>query len=158
MALYKNLFPEMTILKDSSNNAQPTKLISEITPYKKTTDDSKKDGKERIQNYQISHLFGRTKNPFLFTAAWNIAYVPKYLDAFTGHESQGEHSKAFKVIFNDILKARFSVYVDDYNKLIKTHVGGKLEEALDKTRKDAKNTIRKFARFRSDAKHELSEI
>lgn len=156
--LYKNLFENNKIKKDSTNNARPTKMLSELTPFCKNTDEGKNDGKERIQNYQVSHLFGRAKNPLLFTAAWNIAYIPKYLDPFTGHESQGEHSADFKSAFNPLLKKRFSGYIKDYNNFINQHVNDSLEEALNTTRRNLRITIHDFARFRKDAKDELSEL
>jgi hypothetical protein len=31
------------------------------------------DSERKIQNYQVTHIFGRTKNPFLFSAPWSIA-------------------------------------------------------------------------------------
>jgi hypothetical protein len=94
LELYKNLFSNLNIKKDSSNNNVPTILMSRLTGLNKKL---KKDTvqQERIQNYQISHLFGKTKNPLLFSAPWNFAYIPKYIDPFTGHETQGEHSRIF---------------------------------------------------------------
>ena len=73
-------------------------------------------------NYQVSHLFGRTKNPLLFTSPWNIAYIPKYLDPFTGHESQGIHSTEFKNIFNQLIAKKFEPYIQDYHNFIDEHV------------------------------------
>ena len=156
--LYKNLFQNNKIQKDSTNNAQPTKLLKNMTPYCKITNDEKNDGKERIKNYQVSHLFGKTKNPLLFNAAWNIAYIPKYLDPFTGHESQGEHRDIFKIIFEKNLKQKYAAYIIDYNNFIKEYVINQLEDALNKTRRELKITIKDFERFRSDAREALSEI
>lgn len=90
--LYENMFGNTKIFKDSTNNAEPTKLLKNLTTYSKT----RQAGKTLIMNYQISHLFGRTKNPLLFTCPWNVAYIPKYLDPFTGHETQGQYSEEFK--------------------------------------------------------------
>ena len=112
--LYKHLFGNENVLKDATNNAQPTKLIKGNSNYCKVTEDGK-NGKEKIRNYQISHLFGRTKNPLLFNCSWNIAYIPKYLDPFTGHETQGEHSSEFKDLILPLLKEKFSFYIKDYN-------------------------------------------
>ncbi|AIJ38274.1 hypothetical protein [Flavobacterium psychrophilum] len=65
LEFYKNLFDNPNFKKDSTNNAQPTKLIATLTNYTKVKTGIYKE-KNLIVNYQISHLFGRTKNPFLF--------------------------------------------------------------------------------------------
>ena len=131
----------------------PTKLISSLTAYSKTS----KKNKTHILNYQISHLFGRTKNPFLFCSPWNIAYIPKYLDPFTGHETQGSHSKDFKNIFNLILKEKFILYFEDFNKVFSDFIQPNLENALDAIRNNFEST-EKFDDFVKDCKSELSSI
>ncbi len=55
--LYANLLGNTNVKKDPTNNAEPTKLIRELTRYSKT----KNSKYEIIRNYQISHIFGRTK-------------------------------------------------------------------------------------------------
>ncbi len=155
--LYKHLFPNIIIERDSTNNAQPTKLLADLTPYVKVKTQNEPN-KTLIQNYQISHLWGKTKNPLLFTAAWNIAYVPKYLDPFTGHESQGEHSSTFKRVFEEIVRGKFQHFIDDYNSIIESRVDPVLEEALDKTRKELRYNKKEFSKFSDDARRELSKI
>ena len=36
-----------------------------------------------------------TKNALTFNAPWNIVYMPKLFDPFTGHESKGDITKKF---------------------------------------------------------------
>jgi hypothetical protein len=157
ITLYKHLFGNENVFKDSTNNAQPTKLISSNTNYCKITEDGKY-GKEKIRNYQISHLFGRTKNPLLFNCAWNIAYIPKYLDPFTGHETQGDYSSDFKNLILPILKEKFNYYINDYNKLMESKVLGQLNDSLLKVRRELKINRTEFSRFEKHAKSELSLI
>ena len=114
--------------------------------------------KDILTNYQISHLFGKTKNPLLFNCSWNIAYIPKYLDPFTGHETRGEHSHAFKAIFKNKVEERFMNYIVDYNDFIKKHVEPNLQEALDNTRRKLRISKKEFATFEKNAKNELSII
>ncbi|WP_146194625.1 hypothetical protein [Flavobacterium crocinum] len=157
IALYKHLFGNEKIIKDATNNAQPTKLIKCHTNYCKKTKDGK-NGKELIRNYQISHLFGRTKNPLLFNCAWNIAYIPKYLDPFTGHETQGEYSSEFKGLLLPVLKQKFDFYIKDYNQLIEDKVLNKIDYSLKEVKKDFKMNNTEFKRFEQDAKNELALI
>lgn len=68
LKFYENIFEHSNIVKDPTNNQQPTKLLESLTGLKKNKD---------IRNYQVSHIFGRTKNIFTFTAPWNIIFMPK---------------------------------------------------------------------------------
>ncbi|WP_238403062.1 hypothetical protein, partial [Flavobacterium psychrophilum] len=92
---------------------------------------------------QISHLFGRTKNPFLFNCAWNIAYVPKYLDPFTGHETQGEYSNEFKNMFTPIINEKFRQYIIEYNELI-SNLLPIIDDALKLTKENLKIPANEF--------------
>lgn len=152
--LYENMFGNTNIFKDSTNNAEPTKLLKNLTTYSKT----KQAGKTLIMNYQISHLFGRTKNPLLFTCPWNVAYIPKYLDPFTGHETQGQYSVEFKQIILPILKEKFKDYIEEYNTIIKTKIANKIDESLQFVKTSTNFNIDEFRRFETDVKNELSEI
>jgi hypothetical protein len=157
VVLYKHLFENEFVFKDSTNNANPSKLIKQNTNYCKTTIDGK-NGKGRIRNYQISHLFGRTKNPLLFNCAWNVAYIPKYLDPFTGHETQGDHSVEFKKMILPILKEKFEFYINDYNQIIESKVLNKLDKSLMEVKKELRMNQPEFLIFEKNAKIELSLI
>ena len=152
--LYEKMFGNTNVFKDSTNNAEPTKLLKNLTIYSKT----KQTGKTLIMNYQISHLFGRTKNPLLFSCPWNIAYIPKYLDPFTGHETQGQYSEQFKQIIAPILTEKFNGYIEEYNIIIKTKIADKIDESLKFVKKSANLNIDDFRRFETDVRNELSEI
>lgn len=152
--LYENMFGNTNIFKDSTNNAEPTKLLKNFTTYSKT----KQAGKTLIMNYQISHLFGRTKNPLLFTCPWNVAYIPKYLDPFTGHETQGQYSEDFKKIILPILKEKFKEYIEEYNTIIKKIIADKIDDSLKFVKSSTNLNFDEFKRFETDVKNELSEI
>ncbi len=112
--LYKRLVENYNVKKDPTNNAEPTKIIRELTGYSKT----KKSNYELIRNYQISHIFGRTKNIYAFTAPWNIVYMPKMLDPFTGHEAKGEMIDEYTLLFQRQGYKHFSGLIDDFNEII----------------------------------------
>ncbi len=112
-------------------------------------------------NYQISHLFGRTKNPLLFTAPWNIAYIPKYLDPFTGHESQGTTSREFKQIFNRLLSEKFKEYIQDYNQFIAVYAHQeKLNDAIEQVRRNINKPLEEktLINFKKDVYLQWSKI
>lgn len=117
MDLYKTLFPKGTFEKDSTNNAAPKRLLEIYTNCKRGKEVPSKY--EQILNYQVSHIFGRTKNPFAFTAPWNIVYLPKVVDPFTGHESHGaltfEFSKKFKQYFYD----KDKIHIEKFNEIMR---------------------------------------
>ena len=113
--LFQNLYSEVLgnnhVVKDSTNNAEPTKLLKQLTGYSKTA--SKQH--EVLRNYQISHVFGRTKNVYAFTAPWNIVYVPKLIDPFTGHEAKGDMVDEYTILFQAAVYERFEKYINEFN-------------------------------------------
>lgn len=111
---YRYLFGNYRVEKDKNNNAQPTKLIREWTGYSKAGGANY----QPIRNYQIAHVFGRTKNPYCFCAPWNIVYIPKLVDPLTGHESKGDYTEEFQKLFQKQCYERFSELIDDYNSII----------------------------------------
>ena len=125
--LYKKLLGNSNITKDPTNNAEPTKLIKNLTGYSKT----KSNQHEPIRNYQVSHVFGRTKNVYAFTAPWNIVYLPKILDPFTGHEAKGEMIREFTLLFRKQAYNLFEDLIEDFNNIItKNSFRVKLQDAI----------------------------
>ena len=113
-AFYADVLDNNQVTVDPTNNAQPTKLIRDLTGYSKT----KSSKHEPIQNYQISHIFGRTKNVFAFTAPWNIVYMPKMLDPFTGHEAKGAMIDEYQKLFQEQGYKHFKHLIDDFNRIM----------------------------------------
>ena len=165
--LYRTLQLNDNIKKDSTNNSKPTQLLQKITNYSKSVKaDFGRTGKEKISNYQVSHIFGKTKNPYLFTAPWNIVWKPKFMDPFTGHESSGSISKEYKKQFFKKCYNMYEKYINEYNELAAEKFSKEnLEQAFKKIEK--KNIQKKlrnqfdsetFNRFKKDAEEELSII
>lgn len=120
--LYRNILHNKNVKIDVNNNNEPAKIIKNMTGYskeKKLQNQKTKDPKYKfIQNYQISHIFGRTKNIYAFTAPWNIAYIPKIIDPFTGHEAKGELVVEYQTMFQEKSFTYFKPLIDDYNQII----------------------------------------
>ena len=156
--LYRILLNNENIKKDSTNNAKPTQLLQNITGFSKTI---KKDNetKERISNYQVTHIFGRTKNPLLFTAPWNIVWKSKMLDPFTGHESKGENTNNYKAAFIRKSKDLYVDFIKDYNELAtKYFTNEKIEKAFKEMNINSKFDEKTFNKFKVDARNELKMI
>jgi len=151
---YKDIFNLTKIKIDPSNNSAPARVLNHCTKYRKNI---KKDTvqNERIQNYQISHVFGKTKNPFLFTAPWNVIYIPKIVDPFTGHESRGELAMEFSKSLQDKTYNQYENLIKDYNKLIDKY---DFQNKLKKFMEANKTKIREYDRFKSDMFSEFGKI
>ena len=154
----RHLFKNADIRKDPDNNTEPTKLLTRLTRYGKVTE--KGEGIRHLMNYQVSHLWEkRTHNPLLFTAAWNIAWVPKYLDPFTGHETKGEHVVAFQKRFRQRNRERYGRQIAAYNAYVKANVLPRLEEALVATISELQGwSVRKVSSFESRVRQEFAVI
>jgi hypothetical protein len=109
IAMYKELYPELTIKVDKTNNSVPKRVLGSATKQKINI---------HLENYQISHIFGNTKNIYMFEALWNIAYIPKIIDPLTGHEAMGDLSVEYKSVFRNYFLKKYEAIVNDYNIII----------------------------------------
>ncbi len=109
--LYANILNNTNVKKDPTNNAVPHKLIERVTGLKRN---------KNIYNYQVSHIGGRTKNIFLFEAPWNICYMPKLMDPFTGHGTKGVWPVEYQKMFFRKARELYKPFIDDYNQLLVT--------------------------------------
>ena len=149
LGLYKHLFNNTNVKKDLSNNMEPQKIISHLTGYKRNVN---------LFNYQVSHIFGKTKNIFLFEAPWNIALVPKIIDPFTGHETKGRWPVEYQKRFTAHVNEKYADYIEEYNQLItrKDIVEG-IQEYIDGL-KEREGPTKIILRFEKDVLRELSPI
>lgn len=119
LEFYKYLFSNSNVKKDPTNNMKPQQIIQSLTGYRRNAN---------IFNYQVSHIFGMTKNPLLFEAPWNLALVPKLIDPLTGHETKGNWPVEYQHYFFEHIHKRYSEFIEDYNDIV---LSLKLEEKLD---------------------------
>ncbi len=111
---YNQVYGHNNIKIDPTNNKAPSEVIRNLTGYSKT----RRVNFKLISNYQVSHVFGRTKNVYTFTAPWNITYISKIIDPFTGHEAKGILVDEYKARFQQETFLRFTPLIEDYNQLI----------------------------------------
>ena len=109
IGLYKHVFNNYNVTKDPTNNAEPLRIITELTGYKRN---------KNLFNYQVSHIFGKTKNILLFEAPWNVAFIPKLYDPFTGHEAKGIWPEEYQDRFLSYICIEYKEFIDEYNQII----------------------------------------
>ncbi len=128
--MYKELFPLAKVQVDGTNNAKPKSNLESMTKLKRN---------KNIYNYQISHIFGDTKNIFMFEAPWNICYLPKIMDPFSGHEAKGLLPPKFQMMFQKKVARRYKKYIDAYcNILSKYDVKDKMDQYFILLKEDSK--------------------
>lgn len=149
LGLYKHLFKNTNVKKDASNNSEPTRIISRLTGYKRNTN---------MFNYQVSHIFGKTKNIFLFEAPWNIAFVPKLIDPFTGHETKGNWPKEYQEKFLVYSIEKYQEFIEEYNYIISSSdISEEIDTYIDNL-KEQTTMSKEALRFEKDVIGELSTI
>jgi hypothetical protein len=111
ISFYSQVFAHNQIEVDPTNNSEPQKLLARWTGF------SRRRG-GNLRNYQVSHVFGRTKNAYAFTAPWNIVYVPKVIDPFTGHEAKGELPQHFRRLFERHVFELYEPLIKEFNALV----------------------------------------
>ncbi|MBQ7345631.1 MAG: hypothetical protein IJW45_06170 [Oscillospiraceae bacterium] len=150
--LYKDLYMALLnnshIEKDPTNNAIPHRHIQQLTGLRRNAD---------VYNYQVSHIWGHTKNVFMFEAPWNICYTPKLIDPFTGHETKGVWPEEYQQLFIAYASEKYKTFIDEYNQLMQEHC---FAEKIDRYLQSIKHTIsdRTFVQFEKDVYSELSPI
>ena len=152
LEVHKSLFGNSNIKKDPSNNAHPTKILENLTGFSKR----KLKNNNLISNYQVSHIFGRTKNALMFMAPWNIVYIPKLFDPFSGHESKGELTQTFTSKLKEITYEKFKVQIDDYNSIVNN---SKFIDSLNSSIENLKsNNSEMPQKLLNSIKDEFSEV
>jgi hypothetical protein len=134
--MYKDLF-DININFDPTNNTKPSQKIQKLSGYRKN---------KTIYNYQVSHIFGNTKNIYCFNASWNIVFIPKILDPFTGHEAKGEYVDEFKRRFQTKYYEYYHDLIKDYNGIIrnkKEEIVGWVEENIE-DEKNKESILKEF--------------
>jgi hypothetical protein len=149
IGLYKHLFNNTNIHKDPTNNFIPQKLIQELTGYKRN---------ENIFNYQVSHIFGKTKNVFMFESPWNIVLVPKLIDPLTGHETKGEWPEDYQKIFLTKVNYKYKYFIKEFNEIVqKLSINEGIKEYCEYL-KVKNGHSRVLEQFQSDALKEFKHI
>lgn len=145
---YEKLLGNSHIEKDPTNNTIPHKLIQRTTELKRNSD---------IYNYQVSHIWGHTKNVFMFEAPWNICYTPKIMDPFTGHETKGIWPTEYQKLFITKAYELYRPFINEYNQILKSlDIKKQLQEYISS--QNGNILTKKLTQFSNDVIDELSPI
>lgn len=158
-----------TVGFDKTNNEKPTKVIQDITgkvKYNKNRHEKntpKNESLKVLMNYQVSHIWGHTKNPLLFVCPWNICFVPKMFDPFTGHEAKGPLVEKFKKEFIAKAKTLYADLIHDYNnfiekEILQTGLISKYIASVEVDCEQGKLTKRTFNDFEKNIKEEFQNL
>lgn len=154
-SFYAETIKNCNVRVDPTNNSAPTKVIRDLTGYSK----AKSNRHEPIRNYQVSHVFGRTKNIFAFTAPWNIVYTPKMLDPLTGHEAKGEFSDEYQKLFQQQGFQKFEMLINDFNNIITDErLLSSIDEYLSALQPTEKTKQADIEKLKKSIKEEFSPI
>ena len=146
--LYKVIFKNENIEKDPTNNSIPHRHIQQLTGLKRNKD---------IYNYQVSHIWGHTKNIFMFEAPWNICYTPKLIDPFTGHETKGDWPEEYQKLFITYAYNTYKLFIDDYNQLLTFYdIPNKINQYLQTIKSSIPPS--EYAQFERDVHKEFTPI
>jgi len=114
---------------------------------------------EEIRNYQISHVFGRTKNVYAFTAPWNIVYLPKIIDPFTGHEAKGDMVNEYTALFQKKIYIYFEKLIDQFNEIMNDAVlKNRIESSLEELSIDSRFNDKALVQLRKSISREFKPI
>ncbi|MEA1990247.1 MAG: hypothetical protein U9N57_13705 [Pseudomonadota bacterium] len=111
--LYGDVFANNNVNQDPTNNASPKRLLQNLTGYRVN---------QNLHNFQIAHIFGKTKNPYSFTAPWNLAFIPKIIDPFTGHEAKGDYVQEYQKLFTDRAFNLFEDFIWEFNEIVTSEI------------------------------------
>lgn len=146
--LYKEIFGNENVKKDPTNNKWPQLHMEQLTGLKRNVD---------ILNYQVSHIWGHTKNIFLFEAPWNICFAPKIIDPLTGHEAKGDWPKEFKKMLISHAQNIYKPIIDEYNQLLVDYdIHNKIALYLEKIKPTL--SPKQYKRFEKDVYSEFSPL
>lgn len=144
---YNDIFEGLSVNIDKTKNSKPTRLLEIATniPKKGTP-------------YTCAHIFGKTCNFMLFSALFNICYIPDlyapFSDAICKKSVVHEH---FRKMLLEKVKIEFGDIISEYNSFIRKHCIHKIEDYISKILK-FDNLSRSDKRFIKDFRKQWEEI
>ena len=136
--------------KDPSNSQYPTKVIEDLTGLKKSKD---------LRNYQLSSVFGRSRNILAFTAPWNIVYIPNILEPLLGNDAKGDLAQECQRVFFEHSFKKFKPYIDDFNKMVTdNHFLRMVDEHFESLYDNAKHDKDRVVNFETLLRDEFAPI
>ena len=147
---YSRVLKNQQVKKDPSNTQAPTKIMEDLSGYKKSKD---------LRNYQLTTIFGRSKNILCFNAPWNIAYTPNILDPLLGIDARGELAQEYKKVFQRHCYEKFKPYINEFNEMMtNTHFLRETDEYIHNLYDNSMNKIEAVEIFEKSLREEIAPI
>ncbi len=119
-----NLFGNNRLRAGGDGNYYAKRAIQGVTGWRLNQNPPEDNNRGYLVYFTVAHVFGnRTKNPLLFTAAWNIVLTPNIIAPFTDEENHHEFAEQFKEVFKARVcqSAVVRQCIDEYNEFIHHH-------------------------------------
>jgi len=147
---YAKVLKNQQVKKDPSNTQAPTKIIEDLSGYKKSKD---------LRNYQLTSIFGRSKNILCFNAPWNIVYIPNILDPLMGVDARGELAVEYKKTFLEHAYNKFRPYINEFNEMVSnTHFLRETDEYIHSLYDNSMHNRDAVTKFEESLREEFSPI
>jgi hypothetical protein len=96
---------------------------------------------------------------YAFTAPWNLVYIPKILDPFTGHEAKGKMISEFTVLFQRKGYEHFEGLIEEFNEIITSpYFMNKMTESIEILKANGGYQTDEIEKLRKSVKEEFSPI
>lgn len=133
---------------DVTKNSKPTSALEGATNVKK-----------KGSAYTSAHIFGRTRNFMLFSALFNICFIPDLYAPFsdTTSKKSGVHEH-FRKMLLDKVRMEYGDVICEYNSFIaENHITERIESYISEISKFG-NLSRADKRFVKDLREQWKEI
>ena len=108
--LYKKIFQSIKcrrdIKKDGSGNQMAIAKLKDCLKYESIP-----------HSYQCAHIFGRTKNPLLFTALFNLCFIPDMFASWTDDKKYKDDNE-YRLEFR---KQFYKKVLENYGRVIRSY-------------------------------------
>lgn len=147
---YQKVFNNAQVKKDPSNTQSITKVIEDLSGLKKSKD---------LRNYQISSVFGKSRNIFAFSAPWNIVYTPNILDPLLNVDARGDLANEYQKVFFEHCYNKFRPYINEFNDMFTDpHLLRKFDEHFHSLYDNAKHNKDNVVKFEEIVREEFAPI
>ena len=144
---YNKIFEGISVNIDKTKNSEPTRILENATNFHK-----------KGTPYTCAHIFGKTCNFMLFSALFNICFIPDLYAPFSDTTSKKSvvHEQFRKMLLEKV-KMEYGDIISEYNSFIREHCIQKIEDYISKILK-FDNLSRSDKRFIKDFRKQWEEI
>ena len=147
---YARVLKNQQVKKDPSNSQAPTKMMEDLSGYKKSKD---------LRNYQLTSIFGRSKNILCFNAPWNFVYTPNILDPLLSVDARGDLALEYQIFFKEHCYNKFRPFIQEFNEMMtNTHFLRETDEYIHNLYDNSMHNIQSVEKFEVSLREEIAPI